>query len=205
MKTFLDINLDQHLEKKGKLDYLPWAVVWREIIQIHPEAKWYVHEFNGMPLCYIQDGTAFVKTTIYLRNTAVNECVYENEKTCWLPVMDSYNKAIKNPNAFDVNKTIMRCLVKTAAMFGLGLNVYNGETFNEATQEAPKPKVQPKPEKDPKEARLAAENWVGQQQKVLVQLDADGIAKWKSDNAATLKRLEQGHKDLYDNLMDGVG
>lgn len=196
MKTFLDINLDHHLEKKGKLDYLPWAVVWREIIQLHPNAQWSVCEFNGLPLCYIQDGTAFVKTSIVIDG---------QEKTCWLPVMDNTNSAIKNPNAFVVNKTIMRCLVKTAAMFGLGLNVYNGETFNEATQEAPKPKVQPKPEKDPKEARLAAENWVGQQQKVLVQLDADGIAKWKAENAATLKRLEQGHKDLYDNLMDGVG
>lgn len=78
-----------------------------------------------------------------------------------------------------------------------------GDNDADATTHEVAPK--PKPEKDPKEARLAAENWVGQQQKVLVQLDADGIAKWKAEQAATLKRLEQGHKDLYDNLMDGVG
>lgn len=87
--------------------------------------------------------------------------------------------------------------------------IHNGEYKRlEAILKGEKPKFtppEPPKQKDPKEARLAAENWVGQQQKLLVQLDADGIAKWKADNAATLKRLEQGHKDLYDNLMDGVG
>lgn len=80
-----------------------------------------------------------------------------------------------------------------------------GDNDADATTHEVAPK--PKPEKDPKEARLAAENWVGQQQKVLVQLDADGIAKWKADPEIKkyLKALEQGHKDLYDNLMDGVG
>lgn len=61
----------------------------------------------------------------------------------WLPVMDNRNEAMldhdrqvkyKNytvtvPAAtmFDINKTIMRCLVKNLAMFGLGLGIYAGE------------------------------------------------------------------------------
>ena len=32
---------------------------------------------------------------------------------------------------FDVNKTIMRCLVKNLAMFGLGLYIYAGEDLPE--------------------------------------------------------------------------
>ena len=37
---------------------------------------------------------------------------------------------------FDVNKTIMRCLVKNLAMFGLGLYVYAGEDLpNDETQQ----------------------------------------------------------------------
>jgi hypothetical protein len=28
---------------------------------------------------------------------------------------------------FEVNTTIMRCLVKNLAMFGLGINIYSGE------------------------------------------------------------------------------
>ena len=65
----------------------------------------------------------------------------------WLPVMDGANKAMKaysyeystkyatkNVNAatmFDVNKTVMRCLVKNLAMFGLGIYIYKGEDLPE--------------------------------------------------------------------------
>ena len=62
----------------------------------------------------------------------------------WLPVMDNNNRAMKAEpytittskgkeinvaaaSMFDVNKTIMRCLVKNLAMFGLGLYIYAGE------------------------------------------------------------------------------
>ncbi len=33
---------------------------------------------------------------------------------------------------FDINKTIMRCLVKNLAMFGLGLYIYAGEDLPES-------------------------------------------------------------------------
>ena len=37
------------------------------------------------------------------------------------------NKAIPNPNAMDVNTAMMRCLVKTISLFGIGLYIYAGE------------------------------------------------------------------------------
>ena len=48
---------------------------------------------------------------------------------------------------FDVNKAIMRCLVKNLAMFGLGLYVYAGEDLPEdaAPQPEAEPQKQPKP------------------------------------------------------------
>ena len=74
----------------------------------------------------------------------------------WLPVMNGANKAMrrvpytytvnspynKTPEEktvervtmFDVNKTIMRCLVKNLAMFGLGLYIYAGEDLPEDEQ-----------------------------------------------------------------------
>ena len=72
--------------------------------------------------------------------------------TMWLPVMDSANKAMKSEGytydtrykkdipvepatMFDVNKTIMRCLVKNLAMFGLGLYIYSGEDLPEIETE----------------------------------------------------------------------
>ena len=36
-------------------------------------------------------------------------------------------KTVKAADMFDINKTIMRCLVKNLAMFGLGLSIYAGE------------------------------------------------------------------------------
>ena len=76
----------------------------------------------------------------------------------WLPVMDGANKAMrlepytyqvfdkyKNTyiekkvdaaTMFDINKTIMRCLVKNLAMFGLGLYIYAGEDLPEDTNDA---------------------------------------------------------------------
>lgn len=72
--------------------------------------------------------------------------------TMWLPIMDSANKTIKSTSytyntkfkkdilveaatMFDVNKTIMRCLVKNLAMFGLGLYIYSGEDLPEIETE----------------------------------------------------------------------
>lgn len=66
--------------------------------------------------------------------------------------MDSANKAMKSEGytydtrfkkdisvepatMFDVNKTIMRCLVKNLAMFGLGLYIYSGEDLPEIETE----------------------------------------------------------------------
>lgn len=71
----------------------------------------------------------------------------------WLPVMNTSNKAMKlesytykvydkfkkeyvermveAASMFDINKTIMRCLVKNLAMFGLGLYIYAGEDIPE--------------------------------------------------------------------------
>ena len=66
--------------------------------------------------------------------------------------MDSANKTMKSisytystkfkkdipveaATMFDVNKTIMRCLVKNLAMFGLGLYIYSGEDLPEVETE----------------------------------------------------------------------
>jgi ornithine carbamoyltransferase len=65
----------------------------------------------------------------------------------WLPVMDGANKSMKKEpytyqtrfgektvegaTTFDINKTIMRCLVKNLAMFGMGIYIYAGEDLPE--------------------------------------------------------------------------
>ena len=71
----------------------------------------------------------------------------------WLPVMDGKNKSMKKykytyptrygekevepATTFDINKTIMRCLVKNLAMFGLGIYIYAGEDLPVVEEETP--------------------------------------------------------------------
>jgi len=43
------------------------------------------------------------------------------------PVLDYRNKAIQNPDSFQVNTAIKRALTKCFANFGLGLYIYAGE------------------------------------------------------------------------------
>jgi hypothetical protein len=43
------------------------------------------------------------------------------------PVLDNYNKTIDTPNAFEINTSIQRCLVKAIALHGLGIHIYAGE------------------------------------------------------------------------------
>jgi len=43
------------------------------------------------------------------------------------PVLDNYNKAVRDPDSFAVNAAIMRCLTKAISLHGLGLYIYAGE------------------------------------------------------------------------------
>jgi DNA-directed RNA polymerase subunit RPC12/RpoP len=44
-------------------------------------------------------------------------------------------KTVEAMTMFDVNKTVMRCLVKNLAMFGLGLYIYAGEDLPQDIKE----------------------------------------------------------------------
>jgi len=44
----------------------------------------------------------------------------------WLPVLDFRNKPIQCPDAFAINTSRQRCMVKCLALFGLGIEVYGG-------------------------------------------------------------------------------
>lgn len=133
----LDVN--KYVEKKNELSYLSWAYAWAEFKKIYPDATYTVmKDENGR--CYFGDESIgyMVYTTV-----SAGGLTYE----MWLPVMDGANKSMKlnaytyqtrfgekNVEAismFDINKTVMRCLVKNLAMFGLGLYIYSGEDLPE--------------------------------------------------------------------------
>ena len=47
------------------------------------------------------------------------------------PVLDNRNQTIKEPNAFEINTSIQRCLAKAIALHGLGLYIFAGEDLPE--------------------------------------------------------------------------
>lgn len=139
MSELLKINVNEHVEKKNGLSYLSWAWAWTQVLLIDPQATWEAHEFNGMPVCFLPDSSAIVKTSVTIKG---------HTKTCWLPVMNHRNQAIKGPDAFAINTAIVRCLTKTISMHGLGLYIYAGEDLPEGEEKPeekpPAPIVTPK-------------------------------------------------------------
>jgi hypothetical protein len=121
----LKINVNDHTEKKNGLTYLSWAWAWQEAIKADPKAFWEVKMFGeNFDQPYVSIGETkmvFVEVTMFDKTLA-----------CQLPVLDHRNKAIPNPDAFQVNTAIMRCLAKAIAMHGLGLYIYAGEDLPEA-------------------------------------------------------------------------
>jgi len=154
---------------RTKLTYLSWTWAWAEVKKRYPDAVYSIEKFtqpDGSVLPYMVD-----EKTGYMVMTTVTIEGLTHEM--WLPVMDGANKAMKpapyaykvkeydrgRPTGnyidkyvepatmFDVNKTIMRCLTKNLAMFGLGLYIYAGEDLPETDEEKEPEKT---PEKEPK-------------------------------------------------------
>ena len=107
------LNVNDDKEKKGKFDYLSWADAWKSVQNNSESASYTMDEDIVYP-----DTTREVRSTVTIDGVS---------HMMWLAVMDHNNRAIKNPDAAAINKSRMRCLVKTIAMHGIGLYIYAGE------------------------------------------------------------------------------
>jgi hypothetical protein len=114
------INVNEHTEKKGNLTYLSWTWAVDQLLQQDPMATW---EF---PEPSIYNDTMMV----YCQVTALGKTMRMH-----LPVMDNRNNAIKSPDARKISDSMMRCLAKCIATFGIGLYIYAGSDLPE--QDAP--------------------------------------------------------------------
>lgn len=136
------IDVNKHVEKKNGLTYLSWAWAWSVTKKACPDATYTIGE------------TEYDEQTGFMCHTYVT--IEGETLEMWLPVMDGANKSMKKSQysykgtaweggkkvsvdkyveaatSFDINKTMMRCLVKNLAMFGLGLYIYAGEDLPEA-------------------------------------------------------------------------
>ena len=116
-----EINVNEFTEKKGNFTYLSWAWAVRELLKVSPDATWKIHEWGieGSKQPYMQtQAGCFVQVTVTVGNI---------DRTQVHPVLDHRNKTIEEPDAFQINTSIQRCLAKAIALHGLGLYIYAGE------------------------------------------------------------------------------
>lgn len=114
-------EIDKHTQSKGQFKYLSWAYAVRELLKVDPSATWEVHEWElegkMQPYQQTQAG-CFVKVTVIAGDVP---------RVQVHPVLDHRNQPIMEPNAFQINTSIQRCLAKAIALHGLGLYIYAGE------------------------------------------------------------------------------
>ena len=154
-KKFIELNVNDHTETKNDLTYLSWAWAWQETLKICPTATYIVEQFyddKGIKKCYQYDPNLgyMVFTSVTINGLTremwlpvmdgANKSMldhpytykvkkYEyNPETRKKEFMGNYDeKQVEQATMFDINKTIMRCLTKNLAMFGLGIYIYAGE------------------------------------------------------------------------------
>lgn len=211
----LKLDVSKFIEKKQGLSYVSWAHAWAVALNADPYANFRVHTFgsNGDEAYMRVNGTAMVWVDVTLFSKSI---------TCWLPVMDHRNKPISDPDAFQVNTALMRCLTKALGFHGLGLNVYAGEDLplsvpGDEEEVQPKKKVDPpkvkkeepkpeakkeEPKEDEEEARLSAELFTeGFVEYMLVVKSNDGLNSYWKSNQSKLDRLKLKYPEMYERCL----
>jgi len=133
------INVNSKVDKKNNLSYLSWAWAWSEVKKACPDAT---YEMGGIE--YDENLGFMCHSTVTIAGETLS---------MWLPVMDGANKSMKKEGysyttrygdkevapatTFDINKTLMRCLVKNLAMHGMGIYIYAGEDLPETEASEP--------------------------------------------------------------------
>lgn len=198
-KELLAVNVNDHTEKKNGLTYLSWAWAWAEVLKADPTATYKVEMYSnshGNVVPYMDLGNSCM--------VWVTVTVFGKPITCQLPVLDYRNKCIAEPNAFDINTSIMRCLVKGIALHGLGLYIYAGEDL---PMEAEPVTIKPTDSSGTPTASVQVDTGEADAN---AQLFADGMIEYTSHvtsvkglnsywtaNKDQLDSLKISHPDLY--------
>lgn len=152
-RELVQVNVNDYVEQKNGLNYLSWANAIQEICKRHNEQFEYeIEKFGENKLPYVYDDgvgfMVFTNITMFGQKREMWLPVMDNNNNAMLKETYSYKvkkyeynpvtkkkefngeyeeKVVEKATMFDINKTIMRCLVKNLAMFGLGLYIYSGE------------------------------------------------------------------------------
>jgi hypothetical protein len=157
-KDVYAINVNDWTEQKNNLTYLSWAHAWRAFVEVYPNATYRIKMNDENIPAFGNSKFGYMVYT----SVTVDDLTHE----MWLPVMNHMNKTILEPNMFDINKTVMRCLTKNLAMFGLGLYIYAGEDIPndtdtpETNQKAPQQQKQQNTNNTPSDTKKLSEGQI---------------------------------------------
>jgi len=169
------VDVSKHVERKGNLDYLSWSFAYSTLCAYYPNNAYSFTETE------YKDGTMMIECML-----TITEGDETAMRSMWLPVMDYRNKPIANPDAFAINTTRMRCLVKCLAMWGLGISLYGGTVELTGENES--------------EATPAKKPLRGQQKVMLQRYIIDTYAALEEQDGQALfeldRELQQDEKDL---------
>jgi len=198
----LKLNVNEHVEKKQNLSYLSWAWAWAEALKADPAATFEVQTFDGKAYMDV-NGTGMVWVTVTM---------FGKPMTCFLPVMNHRNQPIQNPDSFQVNTAIMRCMTKGLALHGLGLYIYAGEDLPQAEEEAapvivkavtPDGKAMASVEVDTGQADANAALFAeGMMTYTNHCTDVKGLNSYWKANQGQLDALKVSHPDLYGQIRN---
>ncbi len=126
-QTLNEYDISEHIKEKNKIIYLPWSKAWMILKTLYPGSKFTVNKAEDGRIYHTDGKTAWVEVSI---------TIGEQTETETLAVMDFRNKSIPvaDITSADVGKSIKRCLVKCAALHGLGLSLWTGEELSDAAR-----------------------------------------------------------------------
>lgn len=212
-ETLSKVDVSDHTEEKNGLTYLSWAWAWGEVKNNFPQAKYVKHIWNtetyldnpdrpdrGLPFTKDEHGYAYVAVTVRIG---------EDEQTEIMPVLNYSNKAVQNPDSFQVNTALQRCLAKCCAMHGLGHYIYAGEDLPQGVEEKGE-KLEKSVEQKVTVTTSDGSKEVVEGLRVVADVfnnfipdctDLDVLRKFWGENKDALKILEKGDSALYQKVL----
>ena len=197
-------------------DFLSWTHVWEFLLQTYPD---FTLEYLD-PITY-DDGSMTVqcRLSLYTHGSTCpeteNVTKHRLVRTERLYVMDNRMNAVINPSAQQINKTEKRCVVKCAALFGLGIELFTGEDLPDVDSVEPKPKAAP-PQKKPEVNQTPKEEepWEGNPKTYLDQIlgwaekslkthkTSDSVREIWRANKQGIDKLEKEYPEIFKQMKE---
>lgn len=128
-ETLSEKDMTANHKKKNNITYLPWSAAWAAVKREYPGATYEVLKDDNKNLYHTDGKTCWVEVAVHINDEIQVET---------LAVMDHRNQPIsaENITSTQTNNSIKRCLVKCLALFGLDLNLWEGEELSAAAKDA---------------------------------------------------------------------